>query len=90
MFSLPALQPVRPAAKTASVVALCALYTALGVVAWLSLVPRVFSAQTFAWMSLLVVATTVAAVWSIIGARSTRSIAHVLYDVEHPARSPKL
>ncbi len=90
MSSLPLAQPMRPAAKTASVFALCAIYAALGIAAWVWLVPGVISTQTFAWMSLLAVATTIAALWTIVGARSTRSIAHVLYDVEHPAHLPKI
>ncbi len=83
-------QPMRPEAKTASVLALGTIYAALAVAAWLWLVPDMISPQTFAWIALLAVATTTAAVWTIVGARSTRSIAHVLYDVEHPARLPKI
>lgn len=80
------LQSIRSVSKPAVVMASCAVYVALGVAAWMALVPRLFSAQTFAWISTLAVATTIAAGWAIVRARSTRSIAHVLYDVEHPAR----
>lgn len=82
--------PMGPAAKTASVFTLGAIYAALAIAAWLWLVPDMISTQTFAWVAVLAVATTAAAAWTIVGARSTRSIAHVLYDVEHPARLPKI
>ncbi len=83
-------QPMRPAAKSASVFAMGGGYAALAIAAWLWLVPDTISTQTFAWIALLAVATTIAAAWAIVGARSTRSIAHVLYDVEHPASLPKI
>ncbi len=89
-MSILSSQAMGPEAKTASVFALGALYAALAIAAWLWLVPDTISTQTFAWIALLAVATTIAAAWTIVGARSTRSIAHVLYDVEHPARLPKI
>ena len=76
------------AAKIAIVVALCATYAAIVVTAWLSLVPGVFSRQTFAWIGLLAVTSTIAAAWAIASARPTRSIAHVLYEAENPAPHP--
>lgn len=89
-MSIVSSQPMRPAAKSAAMFALGAVYAGLAIAAWLWLVPDMISTPTFGWIALLAVATTIAAAWSIAGARSTRSIAHVLYDVEHPARLPKI
>lgn len=83
------IQPTASRLKLAAVLALGLLYLAAQVVAWVVLVPHVLSVQTFAWISVLALTTTVAAGVTMMGARATRSVAHVLYDVEHPSRLPK-
>jgi hypothetical protein len=91
MSLLPSAQSSTPAAKMTVVLTLVALYVALELVVWFTLVPGTLSAQTFAWVSILGLITTIAAISTMVGARATRSIAHVLYDTEHPAsRLPKL
>lgn len=90
MSLLPELPSSRPSFKLAAVLMLCAGYVAVAIAAWFAFVPATMSAQTFAWMSALAFMATIAAGAAIVGARPTRSIAHVLYDVEHPARLPKL
>jgi hypothetical protein len=90
MSFLPSVQSSTPAVKIAVVLMLCGLYAALEVAVWFAFVPRTLSAQTFAWVSILGLITMIAGVSTMVGARATRSIAHVLYDVEHPARLPKV
>lgn len=65
---------------------LAAVYVGIVVAAWLVLVPTFASPQTFAWASAASLVTLVSAVATIANAHATRSIAHVLYDAEHPAR----
>jgi hypothetical protein len=91
MSLLPSVQSSTPAVKIGVVVTLVALYAALEVAVWFAFVPGTLSAQTFAWISILGLITTIAAISTMVGARATRSIAHVLYDTEHPgSRLPKL
>lgn len=82
---LPELSPSKPAAKLTALIALCGVFVAMEIGIWLTFVPDALSVQTFAWMSALAFMITIATAASVIRARSTRSIAHVLYDVEHPA-----
>lgn len=82
-------QPTASMLKTAAVLAFGVLYLAAEVVAWVALVPHALSVQAFAWISVLALTATVAAGATLMGARATRTVAHVLYDVEHPARLPK-
>jgi hypothetical protein len=85
MSAFPAFQPTNPALKVAAMLALGGLYVAGELAAWFALVPDVLSVGTFAWTSAMAFITVIAASASIARARPTRSIAHVLYDVEHPA-----
>jgi hypothetical protein len=88
MSFLPSVHSSTPAVKTAVVLTLCGLYAAMGIAGWFAFVPHALSAQTFAWISILGLVTTIAGIATVVGARATRSIAHVLYDVEQ-ARPPK-
>ena len=90
MSFLPSVQSSTPAVKIAVVLTLCGLYAAIEVAVWLAFVPAAVSATTFAWISILGLITTIAAISTMVGARATRSIAHVLYDTEHPAHLPKV
>jgi hypothetical protein len=90
MVSFSSLQAAKPAFKLTVLLSLCAVYAAMSIGAWFAVVPAVVSAQTFAWVSALAMLTLIAAGATIVNARATRSIAHVLYDVEHPARLPKV
>lgn len=86
MVSFSSLQSAKPAVKFTVLLSLCAVYAGMSVAAWFAVVPAVVSAQTFAWVSALALLTLIAAGATIANARATRSIAHVLYDVEHPVR----
>ena len=91
MSILPSVQSSTPAVKIAVVLALVGLYAAVEVAVWLAFVPQSVSAPTFAWVSILGLVTMIAVVSTMVGARPTRSIAHVLYDTEHPgSRLPKV
>ena len=90
MVSFSTLQSSKPAVKVTVLLALCAVYAATSIAAWFAAVPSVVSAQTFAWVSALALLTIIAAGATMANARATRSIAHVLYDVEHPSRLPKI
>lgn len=90
MVSFSSLQSSKPAVKLTVLLALCAVYAATSIAVWFAAVPGVLSAQTFVWASALALLTVIAAGTTIVSARATRSIAHVLYDVEHPARLPKV
>jgi hypothetical protein len=90
MVSFSSLQSATPAVKITVLLTLCAVYAAASIAAWFTAVPGVVSGQTFAWVSALALLTVVAAGATIVSARATRSIAHVLYDVEHPSRLPKI
>ncbi len=87
---LPEFPSSKSGLKMAAVLALCSLYVAIEVAVWFTFVPDVLSVQTYAWMSALAFMTTIAGGAAVVRAQSTRSIAHVLYDVEHPAELPKL
>jgi hypothetical protein len=90
MFFLPELSSSKPSLKLNAVLALGGLYIAAEIAIWMTFVPEALSVQTFGWMSALAFMTTIAGASSVVRARSTRSIAHVLYDVEHPSDSPRL
>lgn len=91
MSLLPSVQSSTPTVKIAVVLAVVGLYAVLEIAVWLAFVPQNVSAQTFTWVSILGLVTTAAAISTMIGARPTRSIAHVLYDTEHPgSRLPKI
>lgn len=90
MVSFSSLQSSKPAVKLGVLAALCVIYASTSIAAWFAAVPGVVSAQTFAWVSVLALLTTIAVAATTVSARPTRSIAHVLYDVEHPARLPKI
>ena len=66
-------------------VGLAAVYVGIVVAAWLVLVPSFASPQTFVWASAASLVILVSAVATITNAQATRSIAHVLYDVENQA-----
>jgi hypothetical protein len=59
----------------------------IGIVAaiWLAFVPASISVTTFGWLSAVLGVAVVAVAGVTRGARPTRSIAHLLYDVEHPS-----
>lgn len=90
MSLLPELPTSRPSFKLAAVLVLCGAYVAVEIAAWFAFVPSAMSAQTFAWITALAFMATISAGAAIVGARPTRSIAHVLYEVENPARLPKI
>jgi hypothetical protein len=89
MISFSALQSSKPTVKLSVLLALGAVYAATSIAVWVAAVPGVVSGQTFAWVSVLALLTVAAAGAAVANARATRSIAHVLYDVEHPSR-PKI
>jgi hypothetical protein len=90
MFRFLPLQSSTPAMKITVVLALAGLFLAAEIAVWFAFVPHLISPQTFAWISILALTTTIAATATMVAARATRSIAHVLYEVEHPAVLPKL
>lgn len=90
MVSVSSLQSSKPAVKLTVLLTLCAAYAATSIAVWFAAVPVVISAQTFGWVSALALLTLFAAATTIVSARATRSIAHVLYDVENPPRLPKV
>lgn len=65
--------------------AFASFWLVLAAAAWVALVPDAISSATFAWANSAVVVVTALAVILARTARPTRSIAHVLYDVEHPS-----
>jgi hypothetical protein len=73
-----------------AVLALCGQVAATQAAAWIAFGPNAMSVQAFAWVSVLALTTAIAAGTTMVGARATRSIAHVLHDVEHPARLSRL
>lgn len=89
MASLRESPSSKPALKTTAFFVLCGLYVAIAIGFWLLFVPSTLSPQTFAWITALTFMTTIAAGSAMVWARPTRSIAHVLYDVEHPAELPE-
>lgn len=56
---------------------------AAGLFVWQMFVPERMTVGTFGWLIALLVLVVGIAAASIVGARPTRSIAHVLYDTEH-------
>lgn len=54
--------------------------------AWMALVPQTMTPGTFAWLAAVGLVATAAALRTASGAQPTRSIAHVLYDVENSDR----
>lgn len=63
---------------------ICAGSLAAAVASWLLLVPGVVSGGTFAWLSAAVLLVVGVSLKTAVNARPTRSIAHVLHDVEQP------
>jgi len=90
MVSFSSLQASKPAVKMTVLLALCAVYAMTSIAVWFAAVPGVVTRQTFAWVSALALLTMIAAAATMVSARATRSIAHVLYDVEHPSGLPKI
>ncbi|HEX5474439.1 MAG TPA: hypothetical protein VFX12_07245 [Vicinamibacterales bacterium] len=68
--------------NTGAIVAF-SLFVAAGI--WLGLVPHVLSTVAFAWTAATVLFLGGFSVVVIGRAQPTRSIAHVLYDVENPS-----
>ncbi len=56
---------------------------AAGLFVWQTFVPERMSIGTFGWLTALLVLVVGIAAASVVGARPTRSIAHVLYDTEN-------
>lgn len=77
----------KPLLKASALLVFAGLFIIAEAGVWLVLVPNPVSVQTFSWLSALACTTVLAAAATMIRARSTRSIAHVLYDVEHPSDS---
>ncbi|HSC25805.1 MAG TPA: hypothetical protein VLD67_00940 [Vicinamibacterales bacterium] len=71
--------------KIGTIVLFCGLWVFAALGAWVGLVPERLSAVSFAWANLLTLLLIV--VGSAVAARGrpTRSIAHVIHDVEHPS-----
>jgi hypothetical protein len=67
-----------------SIVVLCALVIAADAATWIALVPGVISVAAFGWANALVAMMMGVGVVAATGALPTRSIVHVLHDVEHP------
>lgn len=61
------------------------VWIAAAFAAWVALVPAAISAATFIWLSAATAVLVAVAVATTRGARPTRSVAHVLYDVENPS-----
>jgi hypothetical protein len=73
-----------PTVKLASVAVFIVGYLGAEALVWATQVPGRMTAATFAWASSLgLLLTGIALVTSMRG-RATRTIAHVLYDTEHP------
>jgi hypothetical protein len=88
MSFLPEFPSSKPSLKLGALLAVAGLFIAAGIAIWLAFVPDRLTAQTFSWVSALACLTVLAAGVTMVRARSTRSIAHVLYDAEHPSDSP--
>jgi hypothetical protein len=56
------------------------------VAAWVTWVPSAVSATTFGWLMAAGAVVTGVTLAIMSRAQPTRSIAHVLYDVEHPSK----
>jgi hypothetical protein len=56
----------------------------LGLVGWAGLGPRWLSGQTFGWLSALGIVLVGIVLLTIRAGQPTRTVAHVLYDAEHP------
>lgn len=76
------LQSVGTWRNSAGVV--CMLAVLADIVAWFTLVPVPVSVAAFGWANLLVALMLGVGGIAATGALPTRSIAHVLHDVEHP------
>lgn len=72
------------ALKTTFVILFVVAYLGIEALVWITQVPARMTVSTFAWVSMLGLIMTGIALWTAFGGRPTRSIAHVLYDVEHP------
>jgi hypothetical protein len=73
--------------KVTSVALFCVAYLVAEFTVWVTLVPHTVSPATFMWSSVLGLLLTATAVWATAGAQATRSIAHVLHDVEEAGAS---
>jgi hypothetical protein len=85
-----ALQPLRgrfnrSIVAVMSLVFICAVSVVVGVAAWHTLVPQIFTMAEFSWVSVLALLMMLTGGVVSLRARATRSIAHVLYDTEHPS-----
>jgi hypothetical protein len=79
-----------PYIKVSALFGLAGLFVVAEVAVWLAFVPELLSTPTFAWLSVLACTTVIAAASTVVRGRSTRSIAHLLYDVEHPSDSRRV
>ena len=71
--------------STAKLVALlfCGAYLSAQGAAWFVLVPETISVSTYVLTSTLTLILMSIGVWTMTAAQATRSVAHLLYDVEH-------
>ena len=61
------------------------VWIAAAFAAWVAFVPATISAAPFIWLNAATAAVIAVAVATTRSARPTRSVAHVLYDVENPS-----
>jgi hypothetical protein len=87
MSFLSELPSSKPVLKTSALLVFAGLFVAAELAVWLAFVPTPLSAATFSWLSALACMTVLAAAVTMVRARSTRSVAHVLYDTEHSSDS---
>lgn len=71
--------------KTGLLVLAGLVFVSVELFVWLRLVPGVIGVATAVWLTLAILLVAVFAARTAVNARATRSIAHVLYDVEHPS-----
>lgn len=70
--------------KAAIVMVFLLAFGATELATWLLFVPGYLSPSTFVWMTAAALLVITFAGVTAANARATRSIAHVLYEVEHP------
>ena len=74
---------------SSSLVAVAAVLLILDWLAWLALVPAAMEAQTFVGLNALTIGMFATGFGMAAKGLPTRSVAEVLYHVEHPSRSTR-
>ena len=72
---------------TTRMFSIVAAWITVAVVLWVAAVPSRISVSTFCWLNGAVLALAAAFVSAVQSAGPARSIAHILYDTDHQARS---